>query len=82
MAGILTKIGEIPNVGVCEFVVDTVTEVEYLPTTTRKATGTFANDLSMNVVPTIGSKCIVGNESDPIKVYMLFTSGWKDLDDE
>ena len=80
MAGILTKIGEIPNVGVCEFVVDTVTEVGYLPTTTTKATGTFANDSSMDVVPTIGSTCIVGNGSDPIKIYMLFTSGWKVLE--
>lgn len=36
MAGTLLRIGDRPNTNICEFCVDTVDEVQLLPTTTKK----------------------------------------------
>ena len=44
MAGMLLRVGDRPNTNICEFCVDTIDEVELLPTTTTKAKGKFAND--------------------------------------
>ena len=79
MAGTLLRIGDRPNTNICEFCVDTVDEVQLLPTTTKKATGKFANDANFKMNPPIGSTCIVGNGTDEVLVYMLFSNGWKQM---
>lgn len=80
MAGSLNKRSNSYNESnVCEFVVDTVDEVALLPTTTNKAKGKFAKDVNFQIIPTVGSTCIVGNGKDELKVYMLFSNGWKAL---
>ena len=79
MAGMLLRVGDRPNTNICEFCVDTIDEVELLPTTTTKAKGKFANDANFNMYPPIGSTCIVGNNNDEVIVYILFSNGWKQL---
>lgn len=79
MAGQLLRIGDRPNISICEFCVDIVDEVKLLPTTTKKASGEFANDVSFKVCPPIGSTCIVGNGDGDVLVYMLFSNGWKQM---
>ena len=79
MAGMLLRIGDRPNTNICEFCVDTVDEIELLPTTTKKASGKFAGDANFKMYPPIGSTCIVGNGTDEVLVYMLFSNGWKQM---
>ena len=79
MAGTLLRIGDRPNTNICEFCVDTVDEVELLPTTTKKASGKFADDANIKMHPPIGSTCIVGNGTEEVLVYMLFSNGWKQM---
>lgn len=77
MAGILMKIGGRTNANICEYCVDTVEEVAMLPTAAKPATGLFEDVESFDIIPPIGSTCIVGNGSDDLLVYMLFSNGWK-----
>lgn len=79
MAGMLLKVGDSVNTNICEFCVDTVDEVSLLPTTTKSATGKFANNPNFSMNPPIGSTCIVGNGDGDLLVYMLFTNGWKEI---
>lgn len=75
----LLRIGDRPNINICEFCVDTVDEVQLLPTTTKKASGKFANDVHFKMYPPMGSTCIVGNGDEDVIVYMLFSNGWKPM---
>lgn len=79
MAGILLRQGDVPNRNICEFCVDTIDEIQYLPTTTSKASGNFLGLSDFGVRPPIGSTCIVGNGENELLVYMLFSSGWKQI---
>ena len=79
MAGTLLRIGDRPNTNICEFCVDTVDEVELLPTTNKNASGKFATHANFKMNPPIGSTCIVGNGTDEVLVYMLFSNGWKQM---
>ena len=76
MSGICLRYGDRPNVGIFEFVADTEAEVQDLPTTTEHGKGVFAN--YKQVCP-IGSTCTVGNPDGDVKVYMLFSFGWKEI---
>ena len=79
MAGTLLRIGDRPNTNICEFCVDTVDEVQLLPTITKNASGKFSDDANFKMYPPIGSTCIVGNGTDEVLVYMLFSNGWKQM---
>ena len=79
MAGNITKFKNDIDGNVLEYVVDTVEEVELLPTTKKKGTGAFASIPAFQINPEIGSTCIVGNGDDKVLVYMLFSNGWKRL---
>ena len=79
MAGMLLRMGDKPNVNIMEFVVDSESEIKYLPTTNSKGSGAFANNSSFNFIAPIGSTCIVGNEGGELLVYMLFSFGWKKI---
>lgn len=79
MAGILMRMGDRPNINICEYAVDTIEEVELLPTTTTIGVGKFSEDASFKFRPPIGSTCIVGNGDEELLVYMLFSNGWKKL---
>ena len=79
MAGNLMTMGGRANTNVCEFVVDSVDEIELLPTTTEKAKGKFMNDSSFDFYPPLGSTCLVGNEAGDLIVFQLFSFGWKRL---
>lgn len=79
MAGMLLRIGDRPNTNICEFCVDTVDEVSLLPTTTSRGTGKFADDASFKLYAPMGSTCIVGNGTNEVLVYMLFSNGWKQM---
>lgn len=77
MAGTLLRVGDSPNELIREYCVDTIAEVVDLPTTTKKGTGSFANQPEMNTYAPLGSTCIVGNSEGDTLVYMLFSFGWK-----
>ncbi len=81
MAGSLIQRGNQPNTNICEYVVDTVDEIAYLPTTTKPASGIFKDSPDMEIKPPIGSTCIVGNGTNEVKVYMLFSEpvNWKEI---
>ena len=79
MAGVLIEIGNSKNINICKYCVDTVEEIDLLPTTSKKGTGAFSNNSSFNFCPPIGSTCIVGNGDEEVLVYMLFSNGWKKL---
>lgn len=79
MAGTLLRIGDRPNTNICEFCVDTIDEVSLLPTTTSRGTGKFADDASFKLYAPMGSVCVVGNGTDEVLVYMLFSNGWKQM---
>lgn len=74
MAGNVIKIDK-RQTNAIDFVVDTEAEVAYLPTTTSKGTGDFANKPEFDYTVGIGSTCIVKG-TDSIIVYMLFSDGW------
>lgn len=67
------------NIGITEFVCDTVEEINQLPTMTKGGTGVF--EAYSHPVP-MGSTCIVGNEGGTELIYMLFSFGWKKLGGE
>lgn len=79
MAGMLLRMGDKPNVNIMEFVVDSESEIQYLPTTTNKGSGVFANNSNFDFCVPIGSTCIVGNDGGDLLVYMLFSFGWKKI---
>ena len=70
-----SEYGGQPNTIICSFVCDTVDEVQYLPTTKKKGTGTFAD---FNHYANIGSTATVNNSGN-ITIFMLFSEGWKEL---
>ncbi|WP_342759419.1 hypothetical protein [Kineothrix sedimenti] len=76
MAGVLLRYGDKANVNVAEFVCDSTSEVNSLPTTTQHGTGIFAE--YKHTVP-MGSTCIVGNQDGAVLVYMLYGFGWKNM---
>ena len=45
----------------------------------KKASGKFSDDANFKMYPPIGSTCIVGNGTDEVLVYMLFSNGWKQM---
>ena len=55
MAGMLLRIGDRPNTNICEFCVDTVDEIQLLPTTNKNASGKFENDACFKMKHQIGS---------------------------
>lgn len=70
-----SKFRGITNEDLCEFVCDSVDEVQYLPTVTKKGSGTFSK---FNHYAPIGSTATV-NKSGSIGIYMLFSEGWKEM---
>ena len=79
MAGSLLSTNGLRNENTREFVVETVEEIQYLPTITEKGSGPFKNKPGFNSCAPIGSTCIVGNGGADILVYMLFSNGWKEI---
>jgi len=79
VAGILLTMGGRPNVNVMEFVVDTEEEIQYLPTTNRSGIESFKGDANFDFCAPLGSTCIVGNKNSYLKIYMLFSFGWKEM---
>lgn len=75
MAGILAKIGNNYNIPEKEYTITDVSEIADLPTTTSDAKGKFANDVSFEQRPPIGSVCKVITENG-LLVYMLRETGW------
>lgn len=63
------------NMPTCSFVIDTVDELDLLPTTTKHASGSFSK---FDHLAPIGSTCICGNHGS-MKIYMLFTDGWQEV---
>ena len=63
------------NTIICSFVCDTVDEVQYLPTTQKTGSGSFAD---FNHCTNIGSTVTIGNNGST-KVMMLFSSGWQEV---
>ncbi len=76
MAGICTEYGGRANVGIMNFVCDSISEVADLPTITKHGKGAFEN---YKQCAPLGSTCTVGNEGGDVLVYMLFSFGWKQL---
>lgn len=76
MAGNLTKRDF--DTGVCEFYVDTVDEIDYLPTAEKAATGNFKNNPNFNLMPPVGSICVVGNGGN-MTIFILTGTGWAEI---
>lgn len=76
MAGIRTKINNVPRIGLMEFVCDKIEEVDDAPTTTKIGTGVFKD---CKYYAPMGSTLIVGNEGGDTLIYMLFSFGWKQI---
>lgn len=76
MAGNLTNKNY--ETSVCEFYIDTIGEIDFLPTTTKKATGDFLGNPNFEVTPSVGSTCTVGNNGD-LTVYILTGTGWTEI---
>ena len=79
MAGKLLQIGNNYNADIRQYCVDTVEEIQLLPTTTSPGTGDFANNAEFKCVIPMGSTCIVGNGDEDVLVFMLFSDGWKEM---
>ena len=76
MAGVMTQYGKSYNSPTSTFVVDTESEIQFLPTTKDRGTNDFQNYGCCSM----GSICIVGNKSDAnVIIYMLFSFGWKKI---
>ncbi len=76
MAGVCTQYYGKTNEPLYEFACDTQAEVQDAPTTVSGGRGVFA--AFKNPAP-IGSTLIVGNGNGELLVYMLFSSGWKQI---
>lgn len=70
------RYGDRANVGIMEFVCDEISEVQDLPTTTTHGKGVF--EAYKQTAP-MGSICTVGNPDGDVKIYMLFSFGWKEI---
>ena len=78
MAGIKSKYGNDYNAPISEYILTDKADVAYLPTTTKSATGKFANDVNFENKPCIGSICQVINDSG-LTVYMLGETDWIEI---
>lgn len=65
------------NTSGCSFIIDNINELDYLPTTTTKGSGQF--EKSFDFFAPMGSTCIIGNGSDNVLIYALFSLGWKKI---
>lgn len=79
MAGTLLRIGDRPNVSIMEFVIDSENEIQYLPTTDKQGSGPFKGISGFDSSAPLGSICTVGNQGAEVKIYELFSFGWKEL---
>ena len=79
MAGVVLKYANSANPRLCEFAVDTIEDLNDLPTTTKVGTGRFAGNPEFDQTIPVGSTCIVGNEGGALLTFMLFSFGWKEL---
>lgn len=79
MAANLLKTGNDSNAALRTFCVDSIEEIEKLPTMTRGALDDFADIPGMEIPAPMGSQVIVGNEEGEIQIYILFSFGWKDM---
>ena len=82
VAANILKVGNDPNSAIETFCVDTIEEIAKLPTMEHGATSDFANVPGLESPAPMGSQAIVGNESGTVKIYMLFSFGWKDTGTE
>ncbi len=64
-----------PNLPTCNFVVDTIAELDDLPTMTKKASGSFSD--FPHFAP-LGSTCLCCNDGN-VKTYTLFSKGWVEV---
>jgi hypothetical protein len=76
MAGVCLRYEDKADLNLMEFACDTVDEVDDAPTTTRCGIGCF--ERYREPAP-MGSTLLVGNDGGELLVYMLFSSGWKQL---
>ena len=76
MAGLCTYFAGRANTSIMEFVADEISEVQDLPTTTAHGKGVF--EAYKQTAP-MGSICTVGNPDGDVKIYMLFSFGWKEI---
>lgn len=76
MAGLCTYFAGRANTSIMEFVADEISEVQDLPTTTTHGKGVF--EAYKQTAP-MGSICTVGNPDADVKIYMLFSFGWKEI---
>lgn len=78
MSGIKSKYGNDYNTPVSEYILTDRADVAFLPTTTTKATGKFADDINFSSKPCIGSMCQVIDDSG-LSVFMLGETGWIEI---
>lgn len=78
MAGIKSKYGNDYNAPISEYVLTDKADVVFLPTTTKNATGKFADNVDFEQRPNIGSICQVIDD-DGLTVYMLGDTGWVEI---
>ncbi len=76
MSGLCTYFAGRANTTIMEFVADEISEVQDLPTTTTYGKGVF--EAYKQTAP-MGSTCTVGNQGGDVKIYMLFSFGWKEI---
>ena len=76
MSGLCTYFAGRANTTIMEFVADEISEVQDLPTTTSHGKGVF--EVYKQTAP-MGSICTVGNQGGDVKIYMLFSFGWKEI---
>ena len=63
MAGTLLRIGDRPNTNICEFCVDTVDEIQLLPTTNKNASGKFENKKETDIRSNIKLLLFISDET-------------------
>ena len=76
MSGLCTYFAGRANTTIMEFVADEISEVQDLPTTTTYGKGVF--EAYKQTAP-MGSTCTVGKPDGDVRVYMLFSFGWKEI---
>ena len=76
MSGLCTYFAGRANTTIMEFVADEISEVQDLPTTTTYGKGVF--EAYKQTAP-MGSTCTDCNPDGDVKVYMLFSFGWKEI---
>lgn len=78
MSAKILKTNQMIASGISEYAVDTLDEVDMLPTSTTPATGDLEEEFRNAPLPLIGSTCLVGNNGD-LRVFMLFSDGWMEI---